>query len=227
MSPVRDGLCPGVPGHSQAACRGSGPPGRAGLRAHSSREEGGWGGQPREEKQTRSVCRRHKARFTKGGREGRRGLPGAPLIPTPARGFWEECALRIPRLWPAREIFSTSGLGEGLSRQALGGQDKQRLLLRKELDLGGCTVAQPSRAHPSPGATFCAFPGCGSRCPQLWSRHPTGGSQQSRPSEIFRWLQEGLTFPQRLAGLQLSSSRLQGHFSLPEVHWVGFGGHAW
>lgn len=57
-------------------------------------------------------------------------------------------------------MFSTSGLGEGLSHQALGGQDKQRLLRKEELDSGGCTVAQPSRAHPSPGTTFCAFPGC-------------------------------------------------------------------
>ena len=36
MFPVRDALRPGVPGHSQAGCRGAGPPGMAGLRVHSS-----------------------------------------------------------------------------------------------------------------------------------------------------------------------------------------------
>lgn len=226
MSPVRDGLCPGVPGHSQAACRGSGPPGRAGLRAHSSPGRRGVG-RAAQRRETDPVCLSEtQSTVHKGGPRRAKGAARGTAHPHTCAGVWEECALRIPRLWLAREMFSTSGLGEGLSRQALGGQDKQRLL-RKELDLGGCTVAQPSRAHPSPGATFCAFPGCGSRRPQLWSRHPTGGSQQSRLSEIFRWLQGGLTFPQRLAGLQLSSSRLQDHFCLPEVHWVGFGGHAW
>lgn len=50
-------------------------------------EKGGEGREREEEKQTGSVCRRHKARYTKGALEGRRGLPGARLIPTPARGL--------------------------------------------------------------------------------------------------------------------------------------------
>lgn len=63
--------------------------------------KGGGGGEREEEKQTRSVCRRHKARYTKGAQEGRRGLPRARLIPTPARGLGEECGRRIPSLGPA------------------------------------------------------------------------------------------------------------------------------
>lgn len=148
-------------------------------------------GRAAQRRETDPVCLSEtQSTVHKGGPRRAKGAARGTAHPHTCAGVWEECALRIPRLWLAREMFSTSGLGEGLSRQALGGQDKQRLL-RKELDLGGCTVAQPSRAHPSPGATFCAFPGCGSRRPQLWSRHPTGGSQQSRLSEIFRWLQGG------------------------------------
>lgn len=106
-SPVRDGPIPGVPGRSRAGCSGAGPPGRAGLRVHSNcpRKRGTGGGERGEEKQTLSVCRRHKARFTKGAREGRRGLPGALLIPTPARGLGQECGPRIPRLGPAGGAF--------------------------------------------------------------------------------------------------------------------------
>lgn len=55
VSPVRDGLCPGVPGHSQAACRGSGPPGRAGLRAHSSPGRRGVG-RAAQRRETDPVC---------------------------------------------------------------------------------------------------------------------------------------------------------------------------
>lgn len=80
-------------------------------------KKGDGGGEREEEKQTRSVCRRHKARYTKGARKGRRGLPGARLIPTPARGLGEECGRRIPLLGPVGEL-PTSGLGEELSRPA-------------------------------------------------------------------------------------------------------------
>ena len=50
-------------------------------------EKGGGRRDREEEKQTGSVCRRHTARYTTGALEGRRGLPGARLIPTPARGL--------------------------------------------------------------------------------------------------------------------------------------------
>lgn len=110
--------------------------------------------------------------------------------------------------------FSTSGLGEGLSREAPRGQAKQQQRGTEELDVSRRTVALPSRSHPSPGATFCA-----SRVvrwlqtSQLWSRQLSDGPQKSEPRAVFRTV-----VPSRLAPggvLPFSSAWLGSRSVLP------------
>lgn len=92
---------PGVPDAVSRQGRRPSGKGRVKSAFQLPGKKGDGGGEREEEKQTRSVCRRHKARYTKGAREGRRGLPGARFIPTPARGLGEECGQRITPLGPA------------------------------------------------------------------------------------------------------------------------------
>lgn len=111
MPPVRDWPRPRCNRPSfQAGCRGADPPGRAGLRVHSScrgRRGAGSGARRRE---TDPVCLSEtQSTVHKGGLRGVKGLPGARLIPTPARGLGEECRRRIPPLGPAGECLPHPG----------------------------------------------------------------------------------------------------------------------
>lgn len=105
---------------------------------------------------------RHKARYTKGAREGRRGLPGARLIPTPARGLGEECGPRIPLLGPVGESFPRPGWvrSAGASHPEAG-QGKPPQRGKEGLDVRGRYALHPPRSaiHPrvSPREPFCAF----------------------------------------------------------------------
>lgn len=117
-------------------------------------KKGGGGGEREEEKQTRSVCRRHKARYTKGARQGRRGLPGARLIPTPARGLGEECGPRIPSLGPVGESFSHPGcLRSAGAPLPEGGPGKPPQRGKEGLDVRGRYALSPLRSAIHPRAS--------------------------------------------------------------------------
>lgn len=124
-------------------------------------KKGGGGGEREEEKQTRSVCRRHKAWYTKGAREGRRGLPGARLIPTPARGLGEECGRRIPLLGPVGESFPRPGwVRNSAAPHPDGGLGKPPQQGEEELVRGRCALHPSLSAihpHASPRDAFGAF----------------------------------------------------------------------
>lgn len=111
VSPVHNGPSPGVRAQFPVRLQGRRPTGKGRVKSafQLPGKKGGGGGEREEEKQTRSVCQRHKARYTKGAQEGRRGLPGARFIPTPARGLGVECGPCIPALGPAGEGFPRRG----------------------------------------------------------------------------------------------------------------------
>lgn len=133
-------------------------------------KKGGGGGEREEEKQTRSVCRRHKAPYTKGAREGRRGLPGARLIPTPARGLGEECGPRIPPLRPAGKSLPHPGWvrSSAAAHPGGGGQGKPGQPGKAGLDVRGRYTLRRSRsdAHPIPAPEMLSAPP-----PYLRGRH--------------------------------------------------------
>lgn len=138
-------------------------------------KKGDGGGEREEEKQTRSVCRRHKAPYTKGAREGRRGLPGARLIPTPARGLGEECGPRIPPLRPAGKSLPHPGWVRSSTapHPGGGGQGKPRQPGKEGLDVRGRYTLRRSRsdAHLIPAPEMLSVPSPYLRGRQKFPRH--------------------------------------------------------
>lgn len=197
MLPVRDALRPGVPGHSQAGSRGAGPPGMAGLRVHSSCPRRRGAGRAAWRRETDPVCLSEtQSTVHKGGqRRGEGGCSGHGSSPHLRVGCGRNVHCAFLCCGGAGE-FSTSGLGEGLSREALRGQDKQQQQQRgtEELDVSRRTVAQPS-----PGATFCTSPGCGMAPRRPSSDLDNPPMRHSKAKHVWSsalwlhlgWLQEG------------------------------------
>lgn len=194
--------------------QGRGPSGKGRVKSafQLPSKKGGGGREREEEKQTWSVSRRHKARYTKGAREGRRGLPGARLIPTPARGLREECGRRIPPLGPAGESFPRPGWVSGSAAPHPEGRGPGRPPQRgKEgLDVRGRYALRPfspyAHPHSSPGDAFYASPapeeapGAPRRSPDTLSAAPASKFRQAGP-------RGGWVLPFPCARLRSSSAR--------------------
>lgn len=112
---------------------------------------------------------------------------------------------------------------------------------KEELEVRGRYALHPSLSaihpHASPRDAFCAFsmPQTEPAAPEIPlprpghpSRRPHWSGPRAAPGPAVPpgSLRESLTFPLRLARLQVRASRFQRHFSFPEARPARLGGHA-